>query len=139
VIYVRAQGALSNLLGALAQVVIHDTSEDGDADRQAALDAAWRRVVEAQAEVEMLAPYVVRAALGTAINAIGKASYECLVRERSAAPADEEDPFMVAEWECHQALEAMRADLGVEPATERDRATDLANQTWLYVGRDARR
>ena len=116
-IYVRAQGALRDLLGALANVVMYDVSEDGSADRQAALDAAWRQVRGVQAEVEMLAPDVVRDAIRTAISEIGTASYGCLVREPNAAPADEGDLFENAEWECHEALEAMRADLGVEPVS----------------------
>lgn len=116
-IYVRAQGALRDLLGALANVVMYDVSEDGSADRQAALDAAWRQVRGVQAEVEMLAPDVVRDAIRTAISEIGRASYGCLVREPSVAPADEGDLFDNAEWECHEALEAMRADLGVEPVS----------------------
>ena len=138
-IYVRAQGALRDLLGALANVVMYDVSEDGSADRQAALDAAWRQVKGVQAEVEMLAPDVVRDAIRTAISEIGAASYGCLVREPSAAPADEGDLFVNAQWECHEALKAMRADLGVEPEIGRDHPRALVAYTRWKLGKPQKR
>ncbi len=127
--YVEMQRALRDLLDAVADLTIYDATEDGHAAREKAADAAWRRYERVRDEIDMLAPESVRQAIQDATNEINH--LRSLANGFATHVLRDEGPtFEGAEWECHLALEAMRADLGVEPLPRAPRtASDTPSST----------
>ncbi|WP_024285361.1 hypothetical protein [Cellulomonas sp. KRMCY2] len=126
-IYVEMQRVLHDRLYAVANLTMHDPTEDGHEARQKDSEAAWSRYQEVLAEIDMLAPESVRQAIWDATNETNHLLALANGFAHHALRDDEDPSFDGAEWECHLALEAMRADLGVEPLPRTPRKTTWAS------------
>ena len=113
-IYVRAQAVLSDLLDAETEML---TKPFGSPERQAAFDAdnaAWLRMNDVYAELDLLASDAVRDAVFAADQALEEVGSTLLVDGVRTRP----DPIGAATEACRAALNAMRADLGIGPVRE---------------------
>lgn len=113
-VYIRVQAALSALLDAEAEAV---AAPLGTPERQVAFearDAAWMRMDTLHAELDLLAPDIVRDAVWAADQALEEIG--ATMRIDGAGPS--QDPIETATTACRRALNSMRADLGIDPVRE---------------------
>ena len=119
-IYVRTQATLSCLLDAETDIL---TKPFESPERSAAIDAdnaAWLRMNDVHAELDLLAPDAVRNAVFAADRALEEVGATLLVDGVPTSP----DPIGVATEACRAALNEMRADLGIGPVREWRTAID---------------
>jgi len=117
-IYADMLRALDDYLGAITDELLASPATGDKAQYVAATKAAWKHVQEVQAQTDLLAPEAVRLRVQAALNEMhGLIAIASGVAEYLMQGASSEDRATVedAQWEQHLVLEAMRADLGVEP------------------------
>lgn len=110
----RTQALLSELLDIETEVL---TQPVGSPERQAAQDAgnaAWLRMNDVSAELDLLAPDAVRDAVFAADEALMDIGAALLIDGVRTPP----DPIGAATEACRSALNAMRGDLGIGPVRE---------------------
>ncbi|MBN9328314.1 MAG: hypothetical protein BGO38_09865 [Cellulomonas sp. 73-145] len=113
-IYVRAQATLTDLLDAETDML---TRPVGSTERGAAIDAdsaAWMRMNDVHAELDLLAPDTVRDAVFAADESLAEIGGTVFFDGVPMHP----DPIGDATEACRAALNAMRADLGIGPVRE---------------------